>query len=174
MRNLDARMSGLNEAIRKGLVLCLAACLSIASAMPKDKPNAIPPGNWGLVGSLPEAASISVRMTSGDRVDGRFVALDPESIRMTEDKQERIYPKSSIAEVWELGLADSRLNGTLIGMGIGVGAGAVAAGTVGQLMSNEGNDAWGAMMLAVCAGIGTLTGYAVDTAIKSERLIYRK
>jgi hypothetical protein len=81
---------------------------------------------------------------------------------------------NSIAEVWELGLADSKLNGTLIGMGIGIGAGAVAAGTAGQLMSNEGEDAWGAMMLAVGAGIGTLTGFAVDSSIKGERLIYRK
>jgi hypothetical protein len=174
MRNLNVRMSCLNKTANKGLALCLALCLSIASAMPKEKSSAIPPGNWGLVGSLPEAASISVRMTSGDRVDGKFVALDPESIRMTADKQERIYPRNSIAEVWELGLADSKLNGTLIGMGIGIGAGAVAAGTAGQLMSNEGEDAWGAMMLAVGAGIGTLTGFAVDSSIKGERLIYRK
>jgi len=167
MKNLEIR-----TLLRKTLVMGLVVCLGVVSALPKDNLSAIPPGNWGLVGSLEKGTSISVRMTSGDRIDGKFIALDPDSVRLTMDRQERVYPRSGIAQVWQLRVADPKLNGTLIGMGAGA-----AAGIIGAVSSNApfgGEDAWGAGFVMAGIGIGAALGLMTDAMIKGDKLIYRK
>jgi hypothetical protein len=172
MKNPVARVRGCGRGLRTLLAASLAFCLGIFPALPKDKLTSIPPGNWGLVGVLDEGTSISVRMTSGDRIDGKFIALDPDSVRLVMDKKERIYPRIGIAEIWQLRAPDPKLNGSLIGMGVGA-----VAGIIGAVASNApfgGEDAWGSGFVMAGIGIGAALGFAADAAIKSDKLIYRK
>ncbi len=109
--------------MRKTSAMCLALWLGVMPVIAKNKVDIVPSGNWAAVGSLQNGTAISVRMTSGDRMDGKFHGLDPEGIRLMMDKQERIFPRNGIAEVWQLRVPDRKRNGTLIGMAAGAAVG---------------------------------------------------
>lgn len=172
MKNQDDRVIGFKWYLRKILVVCLVVYMGVVSALPKDNFIAIPPGNWGLVDALQTGTSISVRMISGDRMDGKFLALDTDSVRLLMDKKERIYPRNSVAEVWRLRVPDPKLNGALIGMGAGALAGII--GAVATDASFGGEDAWGAGFVMAGIGIGAALGLTTDAMIKGDKLIYRK
>ena len=138
--------------MRKTLAMCLTICLATMPVIAKGKVDIVPPGNWAAVESLQKGTSISVRMTSADRVEGNFLDLDNESIRLTIDNQEKIYPRNSIAEIYQLRVPDRKLNGTLIGMGAGALAGVV--GAVASDAPFSGEDTWGFLFVAVGIGLG--------------------
>jgi hypothetical protein len=165
---------GFKRIAKEILAICLALGLSVIPAASKNNNVVVPPGNWGGLESLPPGTEISVRMTFGDKIEGKFMSMDSDGIRLTMDEKERIYPRSDVAEVRQLHVPDSKLNGTLIGMGAGAAAGGIAAGTLGQLLENESNESYGALLLVLGIGIGTAAGLAIDTAVKGDRLIYRK
>jgi len=163
----------------KVFAIFLVLCLSVIPAFPKDTANVVPPGNWGAVEYLPQGTKISVRMTFGDRMDGRFLGLDSENIRLAIDEKDRIYPRNDVAEVWRLRVPDRKLNGTLIGLGVGA-AGGIASIVILANAKTNGPVYWdeeaGAFLVAgalVGAGIGALVGAIVDASIKEDKLIYR-
>jgi hypothetical protein len=144
------------------------------SAFPKDKANAIPAANWGAVEFLEKDTFIAVHMNSGDKIEGKFLALEAESIRLYVDKRERVIPRVSITEIWQR-MADTKLNGILIGAlagGIAGGLVAKAAGTTDT--GDSGARAIGGGIIMTGLGLGALFGGITDAAIKSNRLIYRK
>jgi hypothetical protein len=167
------------DVARKATALYLVICLSVIPALSKDLPSAVPPGNWGAVASLIPGTRISVRMTFGDRMIGRFLDLDTESIRMSIDENERIYPRSDVAEVWQLRVPDRKLNGILIGMGTGAAGGIASmvafanAKTSGPVYWDEEGSAYLLGAALVGGGIGALVGALVDASVKGDKLLYR-
>jgi hypothetical protein len=166
---------GFKSIVKKMLAVYLALCLSVIPALSKDKADVIPPGNWGVLESLMPGTKISVRMTFGDRIDGKFLGLNAQSIRLTMDEKERIYPRSDVAEVWQLRAPDRKLNGTLIGMGSGAAAGIIATYAV----DTGGGDRWtqedapGPYLLLAGFGLGALVGAIIDASIKGDKRLYR-
>jgi hypothetical protein len=159
-------------------VLCVVLCLSAIPLFPKDNVNVVPPGNWGAVENLPQGTK-SVRLTFGDRMDGAYLGLDDESIRLAVDEKEEKYSRNDVAEVWQLRVPDRKLNGTLIGMGIGA-AGGIATMAVGLNAGANGHafsdKESGAVLLGgtlIGGGIGALVGAIIDTTVKGDRLLYR-
>jgi hypothetical protein len=132
----------------------------------KDSAIVIPSNNWEAVKQLERGAEISVRMKFGDVTNGRFQELRDQEVRLLANDTERSFRRADFAEIRRLHVQDSRINGTLIGLGIGGATGGIAAVTVGKLMANEGKTAWPAAALAVGIGIGAMMGFTVDSAIK--------
>ena len=158
--------------VKRMLAMVLVFCLCTIPAGAKDKTDAVPLGNWAAVQSLEHGTSVSVRMTSGDRMDGKFFGLDPEGIRITIDKHERIFPRTGVAEIWQLRYPDRKLDGALIGMGVGAIAGIIAASTLEARW--RGDDALGPSFVLAGIGIGAGLGVAGDAAIKGNKLLYPK
>ncbi len=162
--------------MRKTLAICFALWLGVMPVIAKNKVDIVPPGNWAAVGSLQNDTAISVRMTSGDRMEGKFHGLDAESIRLMMDKQERIFPRNCIAEVWQLRVPDRKRNGTLIGMAAGAAVGfsiAAANGAFSEGGDTAAKEVYSGFAL-VSTGLGALLGLTVDVLIKGDRLLYRK
>lgn len=157
---------------RKLLVASLVLCLSVIPTLSKDKLDAAPPGNWGAIESMNKDTSVSVRMTSGDRMDGKFLKIDADAIYIGVDRQVKILPRRVVAEIWQHRAPDKKLNGILIGMGTGALSGVV----VGKAINAEfqGEDAFGILLVAAGLGFGALIGGVTDAAIKSDKLLYRK
>jgi hypothetical protein len=175
MQNHHILILGFRRFAEKIMAVSLAICLCIVPAFPKDKADIIPAGNWAAVQNLKIGKSVSLRMISGDRIDGEFLGLDPDAIRLTVDKMERIFQRSSINEVWQLRAPDRKLNGTLIGMGAGTAAGAIVAGASGALKTGDSaGRAWGGACIMAGMGLGALFGALTDAAIKGDKLLYRK
>ena len=159
----------------KALAAFLALCLSVIPALSKDKPNLVPPGNWRAVEILEDGTAVSVRMVSGDRIDGKFLDLDSDAIQVLADDQKKVFPRSGVAEIYQLRVPDGKLNGVLIGMGAGLAAGLIAASATGTL--NTGDTAgcqWGGGFILAGIGLGAVIGAFTDASIKGERLLYRK
>jgi hypothetical protein len=175
MQNQHILILGFRRLAVKIMAVCLAICLCIVPVFSKDKVNIIPAGNWAAVQNLKTGRSVSMHMISGDRIDGEFLGLDPEAIRLKVDKQEKIFQRSSINEVWQLRAPDSKLNGTLIGMGVGTTAGIITAAASGTLKTGDtaGRQLGGAFIMAGM-GFGALFGAITDAAIKGDKLLYRK
>jgi hypothetical protein len=175
MQSPHVLMLGFMRLAGKIMAVCLAICLCIVPVFPKDKADIVPLGNWAAVQNLKIGKSVSLHMTSGDRIDGEFVGLDPEAIRLKVDKQEKIYQRISVSEVWQLRVPDSKLNGTLIGMGVGTAAGLITAAASGTLKTGDtaGRQLGGAFIMAGM-GFGALFGAITDAAIKGDKLLYRK
>ena len=158
--------------VRRTLAMLVALSLSIIPVPAKDKPESVLPGNWGAVQALEKGKSVSVRMTSGDRMEGKFAGLDNDSIRLMMDRQERVFPRNAVAEVWQLRVPDRKINGILIGMLAGGGAGGAAAAAAGA--NCDGEDCWSAALVMAGVGLGALIGGVTDSVIKSDKLLYRK
>ena len=126
MHNRYVPMFTTKSAVQKILAMCLALYLGLMPAFSKDKVDFVPPGNWGAVESLEKGTSISLRMASGDKMEGKLLGLDDVAIQLMVDKKERSYPRSGVAEVWRLGVPDRKINGILIGMAGGVAAAIIA------------------------------------------------
>lgn len=166
---------GFKTMMSKMLAIGLTLCLGVVPVLPKDNDIAVPPGNWCAVEHLPQGTKISVHMTFGDRIDGRFLSLDVESIRLTSDGQDRIYPRRDVAEIWQLRVPDKKLNGILVGMGAGATAGIIAAYAVETGGGNRWRqeDAPGPYFLLAGLGLGALLGGIVDASIRGDQLLYR-
>ncbi len=162
--------------MKKVIALVLALCIGVIPVFSKESMDAIPRGNWALVQSMGTGASVSVQMSSGDRVEGHFLGLDADSIRLRVDKQERFYPRSDVAEIWQLRIPDGKTNGALYGIVAGAAAGVLAAGATGTLepTGDTAGRQWGAGLIMAGIGIGALVGVLADAAIKGDKLLYRK
>jgi hypothetical protein len=153
----------------------LAVCLCVVSAFPNEMLDAMPRGNWRAVESLAKGTSISVALESGDKMEGKFVGLEPDAIRLNVDDKERIYPLASVVEIRQLRVPDGKANGTLIGLGAGMVAGIIAASVSGTLRTGDSaGRQWGAGLIMAGMGFGALFGCTADAAIKGDRLIYLK
>jgi hypothetical protein len=161
--------------MRKMLAAFVSVCLCVIPVFPKGATDVVPRGNWRAVEFLEEGTSISVSMDSGDKMEGKFLGLESDAIRLKVDKKERVYPRASITEIRQLRVPDSKLNGTLIGMGGGMVAGIIAASALGGLSTGDtAGRQWGAALIMAGMGLGALFGGITDATIKGSRLIYLK
>ena len=161
----------------KPLACLLIFILGAIPALSANNFEVVPPGNWAKVESLTSGADISVKMISGDRMEGTFEGLDENTIHLIIDDRERHYPKEDVVEIRLSKISDSNRNGTLWGLGIG----AVTLGAfTGIALASDPGWTTGAEDVAITAvvaclggGIGALVGYAVDRTHKGSELIYR-
>jgi hypothetical protein len=176
MHNRYVPMFCTTSAVQKILAMCLALYLGLMPAFSKDKVDFVPPGNWGAVESLEKGTSISLRMASGDKMDGKLLDLDDVAIQLMVDKKERSYPRSGVVEVWRLGVPDRKINGILIGMAGGVAAALIATAGIssGGGSKWDQEDAPGPYFVLAGLGFGALIGGTTDALIKGNKLLYRK
>jgi hypothetical protein len=165
----------MNNFKTKLLTVGLWVSLSVVPGFPTDINNVIPSGNWNGVESLQKLTSISMHMDSGDKIEGKFLALDSDSIRLNVDKQEKIFPRQSIVEIRQTRMPDRKINGILIGMGVGGLSGGLVANAAGAIKTGDSaaRSLGGAMIMAG-VGFGALFGGLIDSRIKGSKLIYRK
>jgi hypothetical protein len=151
--------------------LLLIVGLGFTPLFPQGRIDAVPPGNWAKVESLIPGTEISVQLTSGDRIQGEFLGLEADAIRLNVGYRESAYPRPSVVEIQMPGVKDSNKNGTLIGMGIGAGCAAILAAA-----SYDKNDPYknlGWVGIPLFAGVGALVGYGIDHTRSGASLIYR-
>jgi hypothetical protein len=176
MNNRYVPMISTKSAVQKLLAMCLSLYLGLMPAFSKDKADFVPPGNWGAVESLEKGTSISLRMASGDKMEGILLGLDDVAIKLMVDKKERSYPRSGVAEVWRLRVPDRKINGILIGMAGGVAAALIATAGIssGGGSKWDQEDAPGPYFVLAGLGFGALIGGTTDALIKGNKLLYRK
>ena len=157
--------------MKKLIAFCLISVCGIIPAMSMSNLESVPPGNWGKVESLSPGEEISVKMLFGDKMQGEYLGLDPDAIRLKTGGKERVYPRKDIAEIRLQNVHDSNQNG----VGIGVIAGAIPMGFLATLATDDGGDAAAAAVVggAIGGAIGGLVGYLVDNLHKGSELIYR-
>jgi hypothetical protein len=134
--------------------------------------ESVPPGNWTKVESLSQGEEVSVKMLFGDKMNGRYIGLNSDAIRLNIDGEERIYPRKDIAEIRLLNINDSNQNGVGIGMLVG-GVPAIFAALLNADEADTNADSAAVVSGLIGAGIGGLVGYMVDNVHKGSELIYR-
>ena len=160
--------------MKKSIVFCLIFIWGVIPAMSRSNFESVPPGNWAKVESLSQGVEISVKMVFGDKMEGAYISLDDEAIRIKIDGHERVYTKKDVTEIYLMKGRDSNKNGTLIGFGIGAAASGTLSGIAIKDETNAGGIAATALLGAgIGGGIGALIGYAADSQHKGSELIYR-
>jgi hypothetical protein len=160
--------------MKRSIAICLILAFGGMPAFSMSHSDSVPPGNWAKVESLVQNTEISVKMLFGDKMEGKYLGLDPDVIRVNIGGEERLYPRKDIAEIHIMNINDSNQNG----VGIGVLAGAAALGIWGGVAAKDVTSDAGTAALALVgaglgAGIGGLIGYLVDNMNKGSELIYR-
>jgi hypothetical protein len=157
--------------MKKLITLFLISVIGIIPGFSMSNSDSVPPGNWAKVESLAQKTEISVKMLFGDKMQGKFLGLDPDAIRVNIYGEERVFPRKDIAEIHLMNINDSNQNG--VGIGVLVGAIPLAL-LIGFGMRGEGDAASAAAMGALMGGgIGGLVGYVADNLHKGSELIYR-
>jgi hypothetical protein len=82
-------------------------------------------GRWDKVDRLQLGKELIVKLTAGDRIEGRFRSSTPDALVLTDSSsKERTIPKAGIAKVvGHEKIRDGYGNGSLIGSAIGLGIG---------------------------------------------------
>jgi len=146
-------------------------------------PGQVPPGRWEKVERLQPGSSINVRLKTGDRFQGAFKSIDPDSIELIdESSRARRIPKPIIERVETVVRQPDRLcNGALIGALAGIGAGVASMVAYGNAKTNGpvhwgDEDAPGYLVGAVLVGggIGGAAGALIDASLKHPYLLYQK
>jgi hypothetical protein len=156
------------------IVLCILAAAPLRGQTP--------PGRWEKVEMLQPGTGVSVRMKTGDRLNGAFSGINQDALEIIDDgAQARKLPKSVIQAVEKLSKKPDRLcNGTLIGALVGVAGGIAGMVAFGNAKTN-GPVHWGDeegpgyLVGAALAGgaIGAATGAIVDASIKHPEVLYK-
>ena len=132
--------------------LLLTVCLSAAHAAPKT---------WDNIRAIAPGHAIRVH-TAAEKQTGTFIAVDETTLRLkTSAGNEVSVPRSEITRVYSQSRSHRRRN-FIIGAVIGVAVGAIAYGTLGTLLENEGAEDT-ATLLFVPIAIGGAVGAAVPT-----------
>jgi hypothetical protein len=141
-----------------------------------------PPGRWEKVEGLQPGTDISVRLKTGDRLNGSFKSISQDALEIIDDSTHvRKLPKSVIQAVETLSKNPDRLcNGTLIGALIGAAGGIAGMVAFGNAKTNgpvhwRDEDGPGYLVGAALVGgaIGAATGAIVDASIKHPEVLYK-
>lgn len=160
--------------MKRFTTFCLISICGVMPALSMNNFESVPPGNWAKVESLSQGEEVSVKMFFGDKMNGEYVSLDLDAIRLKIDGEEKVYPRKDIAEICLLNVNDSNLNGVGIGVLIGAAAMGIWGGIAARGVTSEAGTA--ALALAgagIGGGIGGLIGYVWDNQHKGTELIYR-
>lgn len=137
----------------------------------KDKYEPVVPlGNWNKVESLLKNTAISVRLKTGNEVDGTFWGLDANAIRIAVDGKELVFPRESVAEVRYAGVKGHMVASVIVGTVAGLFVGGPVA--YGVKMSTGSDAAFGGTFCGIWAG-GIGLGYVVGKHSENAGLIYR-
>lgn len=158
----------------------LAAFAALLLAAVQAHADAIP-GRWDKVDALQGGTPIVVTLKSGDRLEAAFRHIRPAEIVLQDEQGvERAVPKEAVLKV-ESGkeVRDRLRNGAIIGAVVGSGAAVLAlAGYAARETASGpiwGGEATGYYLGAalVGAGVGALSGMAIDAAGRSREVLYR-
>jgi hypothetical protein len=139
------------------------------------------PDRWEKVEQLQPGTSITIKLKTGDRLEGAFKSVSPDAVVFTEGSaQERIVPKSVVRKIETSAKVPDRLrNGVLIGLLAGVAAGIIAmvayanAVTNGPVYWDEDGPAYLLGAALVGGGIGVASGVIVDASIKGHEVLFQ-
>lgn len=160
--------------MKRFTIFCLISICGVMPALSMNNFESVPPGNWTKVESLSQGEEVSVKMLFGDKMNGEYMGLDSDAIRLNIDGEERVYPRKDIAEIRLLNINDSNQNGVGIGLLIGAAAMGLLSGIAAKDVTSEAGTAALALVGAgLGGGIGGLIGYVWDSQHKGTELIYR-
>jgi hypothetical protein len=161
--------------MKKPLACFLMFFMGAVPAFSINNLDVAPPGNWAKVELLAAGADISVKMVFGNKMEGTYVGLDTNAIRLRIGGQDRIYPRKDVAAIRLLNLHDSSLNGTLWGLGIGAVSLSMFGGIMMSSFGGQGDEITAITLVSagIGGGIGALVEYAIDKTHKGSELIYR-
>ena len=130
------------------------------------------PSAWEQVEALRPGSPLLITLKSGDRIDGAFEALRPETLALTDPAgTELSVPRSEVLKIVARGARDSLSNGALTGAAIGLGA---AVAILAVIASGDGyvlpSAKWGAPLLL--SSVGGVVGAVIDRAHRSQQLLY--
>lgn len=160
--------------MKRFTTFCLIAICGVMPALSMNNFESVPPGNWSKVESLSQGEEVSVKMLFGDKMNGEYMGLDSDAIRLKIDGKQKVYPKKDIEEIRLLNVNDSNQNGVGIGLLIGAAAMGIWGGIAARGITSEAGTAALALTgAALGGGIGGLIGYVWDNQHKGTELIYR-
>jgi len=124
-------------------------------------------GRWEKVEALKAGTEIIVKLKAGDRVEGTFIGIGNEDIRLSEvGRAEVRLPKSAVQSIeTKAKIRDNLKRGTYIGMA----GGAVFGSLAGIHAPSQARIPF----VFLGAGLGALCGASVDASIKGHELLYK-
>jgi hypothetical protein len=137
-------------------------------------------GRWEKVEMLKPGTSIVVRLKAGDRMEGRYQALNGEEFKIKDfSNSERSLSKQSILSIETAGKVEHKLrNGAIWGAVIGAPVGIVVAVKFHSSIGGR-NAAWSSedklLVVAgglVTGGIGAGLGMLINSRNKDAELLY--
>jgi hypothetical protein len=155
---------------RLPLCLVLVASLLLSPVASAQTPT----GDWSALKSVDAGSKLSVRLKTGQTVEGRLTGVTDDGLSLSVKKKPTDLKREDVQSVYEV-RKKSATNATLIGLGVGAGGGA-ALGAVADSSSDgfETIDNVATAALAVLgAGAGALTGYLIGRGSGKRVLVYQ-
>jgi hypothetical protein len=165
--------------MRNQRIYAILGLAMLAAAPPQGQ---VPLGRWEKVANLWPGTQILVELKAGDRLEGGFKSLGPDTIVISElGEKERTLARSMVQSVRTAARVRDRLcNGALIGTLIGTAAGVISLVAFANAKTNgpvywgdEDGPAYLVGAAVVGGGIGAAAGAAVDASIKGRELLYQ-
>ena len=161
-----------------GMRECAVYTLLVLLIVPGSLRAQIVAGSWEKVDALQRGSVITLTPANGKPAEYRFVASSQESLLVTDsDGKEHRIAKFEVRAV-ERKRADRLRNGILIGTAVGFGSGFSALAAFNNKQTASGplwdREAVGYYVAAglIGAGIGALTGAAIDGGKKGTEILY--
>ena len=135
-------------------------------------------GRWDRVDALTRGSPITVTVASGDRAEYMFVTSSTELLTVINDNGRELRIAKADVRTVERTVRDRLRNGTLTGAGVGFGAGFFALAAFNNKQTASGpiwdRESVGYYVVAglIGAGIGALTGAAIDASHKTTEVLY--
>lgn len=157
-------------------ILTIALVPSVTFAQAVDQPRTAAPAAWEKVDALQASGDVTVLLTSGERRRYRLSATTPDTLRLVSSSGAvDVVAKSSVATI-ENRYDDPVGNGIAIGVAVGAAAGfALVGGMYNACRDGCEAPSAGPVYLtgiAMGAGIGSVTGWLIDKAHKSKKVVY--
>jgi len=160
---------------RRATVRVAAGLLIAALVLPGSLLADAIPGKWTLIEELDAGSEITVQLKAGDRVDGRFLGLDPSSIRISSGTAERVYPREAVDRIEAI--VNQNGSKTLTGAVAGGAVGGVFGGLLGNSFSEHDRSRdilVGSLIFGgIGAGIGALVGFGASEVHSTRKVLYR-
>jgi hypothetical protein len=153
------------------LTLCVATAFANAPAAAAQDGRR--PNEWSALQALPTGARLSVRMKSGEKVEGRLSLVSDAALTLLRKGAAVELRRDAVRRVYRVG-GPSVKKSTLVGLGVGAGTGAAVGTGVAVSEEHESGEAHMPVFVFGAGGaiIGTLAGLAVGLLGRKRVLIY--
>lgn len=161
----------------KKTIIVFAALLLAAATVQAE----VVPGRWELVDRLGSDTPIIIEFKAGERMECMYIGSSPETITYVDDTGiERTTPKKDIHKIeFAKKTGDSLKNGAGYGAVLGAAGAILALTAYAKSVTASGpiidRESAGIFILAglTGAGIGALSGAAIDASIKGRKVLYK-